>query len=160
MELSKSESFQEDLELKMSNFQIQREGYEGTVTPSDSTLLKLAVVVALQRVGEEILHKRAVLLTTVFSEFLNTMCTDTCTPALRESLTARWLLGKIARKLSPHLAFSCSCRKIGTVLYRSGGDLIYSLSLALSNVQSHWRGGGRIMGYMEMTVPVVSLRIP
>lgn len=25
---------------------------------------------------------------------------------------------------------------------------------------SHWRGGGRIMGYMEMTVPVVSLRIP
>jgi len=119
----------------MSNFQIQREGYEGTVTPSDSTLLKLAVVVALQRVGEEILHKRAVLLTTVFSEFLNTMCTDTCTPALRESLTARWLLGKIARKLSPHLAFSCSCRKIGTVLYRSGGDLIYSLSLALSNVQ-------------------------
>ena len=72
------------------------------------------------------------MLTTVFSDFLNTMCTDTCTPALRESLTARWLLAKIARKLSPHLAFSCSCRKIGTVLYRSGGDLI---SLALSNLQ-------------------------
>ena len=52
-----------------------------------------------------------------------------------KGLTARWLLGKIARKLSPHLAFSCSCRKIGTVLHRSGGDLIHALSLALSNVQ-------------------------
>jgi len=68
----------------MSNFQIHREGYKGTVTPSDSTLLKLAVVV------------------------------------------------------SP-FAFSCSCQKIGSVLYHSGGDLIFSLSCTLKLTASQQR---------------------
>ena len=46
-------------------------------------------------------------------------------------ITARWLLSNLVVCLQHHLAYACRVRKDGTLLYRSNGDILASLSLAL-----------------------------
>ena len=46
-------------------------------------------------------------------------------------VTARWLLSNLVVCLQHHLAYACRVRKHGTLLYRSNGDFLASLSLAL-----------------------------
>lgn len=53
-----------------------------------------------------------------------------------ESITATCKLSSI---LEPHMAYKCSVKKYGTILYRYGGDLLHALNVALGQVrnQSH-----------------------
>ena len=51
------------------------------------------------------------------------------------SFTSRVLLSQLSLKLQPHISFTCRCRKIGAVIYRNGGDLLYSLTYALGQVK-------------------------
>jgi len=53
--------------------------------------------------------------------------TSTFPNANSASFTSWWLLSQLSLKLQPHISFTCRCRKIGTVIYRNGGDLHYSL---------------------------------
>ena len=45
--------------------------------------------------------------------------------------TPRWLLSYLIRTLHPHLACSCKQPSMGTLLYRSGGDLLLAISKLL-----------------------------
>ena len=49
-----------------------------------------------------------------------------------ESVTARWILSNLNSTLQHHLSYCCKIRKHGTPLYRSNGDLLTSLTIALS----------------------------
>ncbi len=55
------------------------------------------------------------------------MSTDECCV----KFSARWLLRKLVLHLKQHLSFKCIQRKYGTLLYRTGGDLLTMLSWAL-----------------------------
>ena len=44
--------------------------------------------------------------------------------------TSRWLLNQLILYLKLHLSFKCIHRRFGTLLYRTGGDLLTSLSWA------------------------------
>ena len=49
--------------------------------------------------------------------------------------TSRWLLSQLSLKLQPHISFTCRCCQRGAVIYHNGGDLLYSLTDALGQVE-------------------------
>ena len=49
--------------------------------------------------------------------------------------SARWLLNHLILYLQPYMSYRCVIRKIGTVLYPNGGDLLTCLSYALHDAQ-------------------------
>lgn len=48
--------------------------------------------------------------------------------------SSRWLLNQLIVHLTGHIEYKCEHRKIGTVLYRKGGNLLASVSWALGRV--------------------------
>ena len=91
---------------------------------------ELAINKAAISVASEIVCQRAVLLSTVHNQFIRTFSKSTA-----NSFTSWWLLSQLSRKLHPHIAFACRCRKIGTVIYRQGGDLLYALTYSLGHIE-------------------------
>ena len=74
------------------------------------------------------------LLSTVYNQFMNLI--STFPNATSASFTSRrWLLSQLSLKLQPHILFTYRCHKIGAVIYRNGGDLLYSLIYALGQVE-------------------------
>ena len=50
--------------------------------------------------------------------------------------TPAWLSSQLSSILEPHMAYQCSVKSCGTVLYRYGGDLFYALNVALGQVRN------------------------
>ena len=82
-------------------------------------------------IAKELLHNHAVLFSNVYGKFLQAQ------PQQSEGSapSKRWLLAQIVTKLSPHIRFFCKIQNLGTVLYQSGGDLLYALSHALGQAK-------------------------
>ena len=75
-------------------------------------------------VAETIRNQRAILLPVAYNHF----------KTKQEMITMRnasWLLRQLEESLDHHLSSLCKHRKYGTVLYRTGGDLLNALSRAL-----------------------------
>ncbi len=49
--------------------------------------------------------------------------------------SATWLRSQLSLILQPHLAYKCSVKKSGTILYRHGGDLL-PFNVALGQVRN------------------------
>ena len=59
-----------------------------------------------------------------------TGCTD-----IGSNVTPNWLRSQLSSLLDHHMAFQCSVRKYGTVLYRHGGDLLHALNVTLGQMR-------------------------
>ena len=86
-------------------------------------------------VGDAILHQRAMLLPEACEVFLQAhTCDDQGLDLEVEEgsvkFSSRWLLNELILYLKPHLSSKCIHRRFGTLLYRTGGDLLTSLSWA------------------------------
>ena len=90
-------------------------------------------------VAERLLAQKAMLLPDICSVFLEyysnenhsseSIETDEC----MTKFSARWLLNQLIYYLKHHLCHKCVHRKFGTVVYRTGGDIIGALSWALGD---------------------------
>jgi len=95
-------------------------------------------------VGEKLLQQESLLLPSVHRIFC-AYTSEVSTAANLELekvgfVTARWLLSNLVVTLQHHVSYACRVRKLGTVLYRTNGDLLTSLSLALhesANTAAH-----------------------
>ena len=87
-------------------------------------------------VAEKLLHKESLLLPAVHKTF-SSIASDvarTTNVNMGENdilVTARWLLSNLIVYLQHHLSYACRIKKHGTLLYRSNGDLLTALSIAL-----------------------------
>jgi hypothetical protein len=93
-------------------------------------------------VGEALLKHTALLLPGVhdlfnkkIKEIMNSQKIS-CDSEMANTLTVTWLRGQLSSILQPHMAYKCSVKKCGTILYRYGGDLLHALSVALRKVQT------------------------
>lgn len=122
---------QEDLELRIADIKTDIMKLECAKQDFDEQMhTELAINKAAISVASEIVCQRAVLLSTVHKQFICTFSKSTA-----NSFTSRWLLSQLSRKLHPHIAFACRCRKIGAVIYRQGGDLLYALTYSLGHIE-------------------------
>ena len=101
----------------------------------DTECIKLlAASKTASMVGNGLMEQRPMLLVDVY-EFFNKTATELRRVYLPDDSsdigTPRWLLSYLIRTLNPHLACSCKQRSTGTLLYRSGGDLLLSISKLL-----------------------------
>ena len=46
-------------------------------------------------------------------------------------VTGRWILSNLIVILQHHISYACHVRSLGTLLYRTNGDLLTSLTLSL-----------------------------
>ena len=111
---------QEDLELRIDDIKMDIMKLECAKQDFDEQMhTELAINKAAISVASEIACQRAVLLSTVYNQFIRTFSESTA-----NSFTSQWFLSQLSRKLHSHIAFACRCRKIGTVIYRQGGDIL------------------------------------
>ena len=117
----------EDLSEQVSPLPTQNEA-ELTLWALNKTALNVAA---------EIKCNHALLMTSVYNEFLQTIknCCKTCSVINPPSI--RWVLAQIVLKLSPHLSFVCKVKREGTILYRNNGDIMCALSHSLAENKSH-----------------------
>ena len=98
--------------------------------------------------AEHLIHQKAVLLPWVCNVFLDTHSQalagskPTPSPILEvgEStvkFSSRWLLNQLILYLNQHMSYKCIHKRFGTILYRKEGDILTSLSWALSNSNMH-----------------------
>ncbi len=96
-------------------------------------------------VGDALLKHNALLLPDVYDSFLDKLnqviqlrgiagCTD-----IGSTVTPNWLRSQLSSLLDHHMAFRCSVRKYGTVLYRHGGDLLHALNVNLGQMRHQSR---------------------
>ena len=110
------------------------------VYETTSTLTK-SILQAVLFVADNLLHQRAVLLPQVCQVFLQTHSrVEQASELVLEvdntlvKFTSRWLLHQLILYLNSFMEYKCEHRRIGTVLFRKGGNLFTSLSLS-SNVE-------------------------
>ena len=95
-------------------------------------------------VGEALLTQRALLLPTIYEKFCDNVMEIIRTRGIfinhdiQTVVSANWLRSQLSSLLEHHLAYRCSVKRYGTVLYRYGGDLLHALNVSLgsSRVQS------------------------
>ena len=113
----------QDLELKIDDIKTDIMKLECTKQDFDGQIhTELAINKAAISVASQIACPRAVLLSTVYNQFIHTFSKSTA-----NSFTSWWFLSQLSRKLYPHNAFACRCRKVGTVIYHQGGDVLYKI---------------------------------
>ena len=106
----------------------------------ESAILYTSNVTALY-VGEILLKHTAILLPEV-NDFFHTKLKEIiqqCNIPLNSdysTITPTWLRSKLSTVLEPHMAYRCSIKKCGTVLYRYGGDMLHALNKALGQVRN------------------------
>jgi len=99
-------------------------------------------------VAENLIHQKAVLLPWVCQVFLDaylqvpegSKSTPSPTLEVGEStvkFSSRWLLNQLISHLNQHMSYKCIHKKFGTLLHHKGGDVLVSLSWALSNSNMH-----------------------
>lgn len=86
-------------------------------------------------VGKHLLRQEALLLPSVYKFFSSTTKDITITANLEFDIntlpTARWVLSNLKTALQHHMSITCRVKKHGTILYRSNGDIMKSLSVSL-----------------------------
>lgn len=125
-------SLNSDLEAKV-------EAWTETIEHGSVSRVETATLTAATHVAKLLLASRATLLprvSTVFLEAYQTTPTGENFPEIETAeclikFSSRWLLQKLLTHLKHHLSYKCIHRKFGTVLYRTGGDLLTSISWAL-----------------------------
>ena len=50
---------------------------------------------------------------------------------------SNWLLSELSALLQHHMAYRCSVKRYGTVLYRYGGDLLHALNVSLGKLRAY-----------------------
>ena len=93
-------------------------------------------------VGEALLKQNALLLPNVYDLFHNKFMeiTNLCGIVLNQDLhtlaNPSWLRSQLSSLLEHHMAYQCSVKRNGTVLYRYGGDLLYALNVSLGQARN------------------------
>ena len=90
-------------------------------------------------VGERLIEQEALLLPAVyiiFTDFLSQFQTEVNVESEVSEKNARWLLRNLIIHLQHHLSYAVRVKKLGTILYRSNGDLLTTLSLSLHKQKS------------------------
>ena len=102
----------------------------------DQALTYASTFSAIQ-VGEALLKQTAVLLPSVYKVFRNKVMEITQLRGIMISrdiesfASASWLRSQLSSVLEHHMAYRCSVKRYGTLLYRYGGDLIHALNVSL-----------------------------
>lgn len=112
--------------------QLWQDAYQSEDSATDKltkAIIKTAIVI-----GKNLLQQQAMLLPQACKIFLDAYdMPEGCDTIENMKFTSRWLLHQLLPYLHPCMSYKCEHRKVGTVLYRKGGNLLASLSLALAN---------------------------
>ena len=110
------------------------------VSDKETNILTKSIMKSIIFVADNLIHQKAVLLLWVCQVFLDVSKGSKSTPSptleVGEStvkFSSRWLLNQLISHLNQHMSYKCIHKKFGTLLYRKGGDVLVSLSWALSN---------------------------
>ena len=79
-------------------------------------------------VAEQLLKQECLLLSSVKQKYTSIMSTYTQQDNTDNKPTTQWLLSNLIVYLQYHISYTCSVRKHGTLLYRSNGNLLLSIS--------------------------------
>lgn len=105
--------------------------------------LTCAILTTVVRFAESINEEKAMLLSNACAVFIEAYTGETDIDSLSSVIleiensdsitkfTSRWLLHQLILHLKPALSFKCIHKKYGTILYRTNGNLLTSLSWAL-----------------------------
>lgn len=105
-------------------------------------MLTNAVCRAAILVGETLLSQNAILLPEVWDYFEKAFqeiaTTTNISPKheLHVIANSYWLLSKVSVYIQQHMAYKCSVKRYGTVLYRNGGDLLHALNVSLGTLRA------------------------
>ena len=102
------------------------------VTTYDDALSYVSSFSAIH-VGKALLKKTALLLPQVYETFKVKLSdvSKELNITMSDIPNSIWLRSELSNKLEHHMAYKCSVMRIGTVLYRYGGDIFHALSVAL-----------------------------
>ncbi len=115
--------------------------WEYKLSQGDTDRLTKAVLQAVLFVAKELACQRAVLLPVISQVFLDAyeptqpdessdqVYLDVGEGTIKYS--SQWLLNQLIVYLQQHMSYKCIHKRFGTVLFRTGGDLLTSLSWAL-----------------------------
>ena len=98
------------------------------------TAINQAMTESCIHVANTLLQQKALILPAVhqyFSEKIKVYATAANLEGKEEHVTAHWILRNLVSRLGIHLSYACRMRKCGTLLYRTNGDLLKSLTLSL-----------------------------
>ena len=128
-----------------SNTQLQQsiEEWVSKYNDENSDKLTKAILEAVIYVARNLLMDKAILLPWACKVFLQAYDTELIgsIKSTRVSIdtgdscllfTGKWLLNELITHLNPYMLYKCVHMKFGTILYRKGGDLLVTLSWALS----------------------------
>lgn len=91
-------------------------------------------------VGEALIKQRAMLLPDVYEFFYKYQVVNLrgiATSQRIESLvSANWLRSQLSSLLQHQMAYRCSVRRYGTVLYRHNGDVVHALNVSLGQIRT------------------------
>ena len=93
-------------------------------------------------VGESLLKQNALLLPVVYeffqSKLMEIMKVRGIVPNQDIHIIANpnWLRSQLSSLLEHHMAYRCSVKRYGTVLYRYGGDLVHALNVSLGQARN------------------------
>ena len=104
---------------------------------STEDVINIAMHLTTIYVGELLLQQESLLLPSVYGKF-HTFLEDISHKYKIElqnddtnKVTKCWILSNLVVSLQHHLSYACRVRKLGTLLYRTNGDLLTALTLAL-----------------------------
>ena len=93
-------------------------------------------------VGEALLKQNALLLPDVYDYFHNKLLEIiklrgiVLNQDLHIIASPSWLRSHLSSLLEHHMAYRCSVKRYGTVLYRYGGDLVHALNVSLGQARN------------------------
>ena len=125
------------------------EGWRLKLESEELDSLLAAVLKTVQHVANNLLQERALLLPLVCRVFLKaygvhhadsiqSVNLEIDTGKSRVKFSSRWLLNQLILHLNPFMSFKCVHMRVGTILYRQGGNIMASLSLTLSETKSDY----------------------
>ena len=85
------------------------------------------------------MKQTALLLPSIYEKFCNKLSEITrlrgiiVSQDIQRLVSANWLRSQLSSLLEHHLAYKCSVKRYGTVLYRYGGDLLHALNVSLGS---------------------------
>ena len=137
-----------DLSATLDKIKEEMAHIMSTLYTMDQVLLYASHSCAL-RVGDALLQQTVLLLPDVFDYFCEksneimkqhdiVFKQDITTIA-----TPRWLRSQLSALLEHHMAYRCSVKRYGTLLYRYGGDLVHALSVSLGQMRNKPHNQGR-----------------
>ena len=106
-----------------------------TISPTSlQQVTNLAMDKTILYVGQELLHRKVMLLPTVhqlFKKYCSELLVKSGLVGESTHMTAMWVFCNLLSELEHHLKYFCSVRKYGTLLYRQTSDLAPMLQQTL-----------------------------